>query len=133
MSAKTATAKKPHMSTNDNGGTVAEDATLRAEVASLAAELGLGSAAAENGFDDSDFRPQKAKQSIGRPAAKQGTEPPAAPSGKLKAAKPGRGAADQAPRGQRPREAAGNEQQVKERTWNAGIGPRPGRPPRMQP
>jgi len=96
-------------------------AALQAEVKSFAYGLGLSSAGIGSGFDDTDFRPANAEQ-----------------QSKFKAIKPNRESADEqivpkrkiqtdrqsesAP-AQRPAETP---DVVRERNWNAGVGPRPG-------
>ena len=104
-------------------------AALQAEVKSFASGLGLAAAGVSSGFDDSDFRPptaghtDKAKlirtndssrsqpdTQKGKKAERPGVKPPAV--------KPGLGQ----PQPEVP-------DIVRERNWNAGVGPRPGQSP----
>jgi len=98
-----------------------DEAALQAEVKSFASGLGLAAAGIGSGFDDTDFRPPSAEQ-----------------KSKLKANKPNTGSADK--RNVPKRKAQVDRQStttpaqqpaetpdvVRERNWNAGVGPRPG-------
>lgn len=98
-------------------------AALQAEVKSFASGLGL---AAGSGFDDTDFRPPTAdhsgKNKLVR-ASDTSKPPPDARKGK-KADRPGSkpAAAKPGPKQQQPEVP----DMVRERNWNAGVGPRPG-------
>lgn len=105
---------------------VVNAAALQAEVKSFASSLGLAAAGVGSGFDDSDFRPpvagQKAKSRLVRASDTAKPQPDARkgklaerPRAKLAAAEPGSG--------QQQLEAPDI---VRERNWNAGVGPRPG-------
>ena len=110
-----------------NGPDKADAAALQAEVKSFASGLGLAAAGVGSGFDDSDFRPSAARQ---RPA--KAISKPADPSARKSAAPQHKPAADN--RRVKPEQAAQSARSqpsdatdiVRERTWNAGVGPRPG-------
>lgn len=98
-----------------------DDAALQAEVKSFASGLGLAAAGIGSGFDDTDFRPPNAEQ-----------------KNKFKAQKPNRESADKQNVSKRKaqtnrhsesapaQQAAETPDVVRERNWNAGVGPRPG-------
>ena len=98
-----------------------DDTALQAEVKSFASGLGLAAAGIGSGFDDTDFRP---------PTTEQKT--------KLKANKPNAESADKQTVPKRKaqtnihsetapaQQAAETPDVVRERNWNAGVGPRPG-------
>ncbi|CAL8467747.1 g7285 [Coccomyxa elongata] len=109
---------------------------IKADVAAFAAQLGLATDGAEAGFDDTDFRPQKAKEIIGdtpkqskqqdhsvNREGRPGERKNGAPS-KAVGPRQGKGAT-----AQDSNLAIGGEEgdaRIKERTWNTGVGPRPG-------
>ena len=104
-------------------------AALQAEVKSFASGLGLAAAGVSSGFDDSDFRPptdgHKDKVKLVRSNHVSSSQPDAR-KGK-KAEKPGvkPAAAKPEPAQQQPEVP----DIVRERNWNAGVGPRPGQSP----
>lgn len=101
-------------------------AALQAEVKSFASGLGLAAAGIGSGFDDSDFRPPAAgQQSKVKPLKSQKSAEKKSAATRLpqtdkQQAVPGRAepAAAQQP--------AETPDVVRERNWNAGVGPRPG-------
>lgn len=101
-------------------------AALQAEVKSFASGLGLAAAGIGSGFDDSDFRPPAAgQQSKIKPLKSQKpvekkSDATRLPQPNKQRAVPGRAepAAAQQP--------AETPDIVRERNWNAGVGPRPG-------
>ena len=101
-------------------------AALQAEVKSFASGLGLAAAGVSSGFDDSDFRPptigHKDKLKLVRTDDTSRSQPDAR-KGK-KADRPGvkPAAAKPEPAQQQPEVP----DIVRERNWNAGVGPRPG-------
>lgn len=101
-------------------------AALQAEVKSFASGLGLAAAGVGSGFDDTDFRPptadHKGKNKLVR-ASDTPKPPPDVQKGK-KADRPGAkpAAAKPGPNQQQPEVP----DIVRERNWNAGVGPRPG-------
>ena len=108
---------------------------LQAELKSFASGLGLASAGTSSGFDDSDFRPAAASQRKKVPI--KGSDQRAAikrSSGSDAQRPPARRQhpADRQERGKAPRQPAAAQQQaeapdiVRERTWNTGVGQRPG-------
>ena len=104
-------------------------AALQAEVKSFASGLGLAAAGVSSGFDDSDFRPPTAghtdKAKLIR-ANDSSRSQPDTQKGK-KAERPGvKPPAPQAGPGQPQPEVPDI---VRERIWNAGVGPRPGQSP----
>ena len=109
---------------------------IKADVAAFAAQLGLAADGAEAGFDDTDFRPQKAKEKVGetlKQARQQGHS--ARREGRLIEKKSGAPSKATGPRQGKgviaqnsTLDVAGEEvdARVRERTWNTGVGPRPG-------
>lgn len=101
-------------------------AALQAEVKSFASGLGLAAAGVSSGFDDSDFRPptagHKDKAKLFR-ANDTSSSQADAHKGK-KAQRPGvkPAAAKPEPAQQQPEVP----DTIRERNWNAGVGPRPG-------
>ena len=101
-------------------------AALQAEVKSFASGLGLAAAGIGSGFDDSDFRPPAA----GQPSKLKPLKPKQLAEKKIvstrqpqtdrQRAVPGRTETAQQP--------AETPDVVRERNWNAGVGPRPGLP-----
>ena len=115
----------------------ADSEALRSEVAAFASSLGL--AAAPDGFDDSDFRPEAARRPLGSGAAAAAKEDAgdehargAKPSGGKHASKREPGGAKAAPQGRQQQPpvsgaAAGKAGAAgKGRAWNEGAGPPPG-------
>lgn len=102
-------------------------AALQAEVKSFASGLGLAAAAGVgSGFDDTDFRPPTAGHKDKSKLVKSSDTPkppPDAQKGK-RADRPGAkpAAAKPGPNQQQPEVP----DIVRERNWNAGVGPRPG-------
>ena len=102
------------------------DQDLRLEVAALASQLGLAaSTGGDAGFDDTDFRPSSKAASVNKKvsAAVQSQRHPREP--RLQA---GKGGQEGNKRSTYGAEFPGEEAQKKlpGRTWNSGIGPRPG-------
>ena len=105
---------------------VVDAAALQAEVKSFASSLGLAAAGVGSGFDDSDFRPPVITKSKLVRASDTAKPQPHARKGK-KAERPKVKPAPAEP-------GPGQQQQevpdiVRERNWNAGVGPRPGQTP----
>lgn len=104
-------------------------AALQAEVKSFASGLGLAAAGVSSGFDDSDFRPpaagHKDKVRLVRASDTSRSQPGAEKGENFE--KPGVKPATTKPGpGQQQLEVPDI---VKERNWNAGVGPRPGQSP----
>lgn len=109
---------------------------IKADVAAFAAQLGLAGAGADAGFDDSDFKPQKAQQKFENAAkpkrtkgqsesqdSRQVEKKTSAPT-KTAGAKQG---SDSNALVRRPENGSQEvDPRVRERTWNTGVGPRPG-------
>jgi len=110
---------------------------IKSDVAAFAAQLGLAGSG-EAGFDDSDFRPQKAQEKLANGSkskpqnkdkahirrSKDDDREGDAPT-KITAAR--RGYSEKA---QDRRDVDGEmDERLKERTWNFGVGPRPGESP----
>ena len=114
----------------------ADSEALRSEVAAFASSLGL--AAAPNGFDDSDFRPEAARRRLGSGAAaaeEDARDEPARgakPAGGKHATKHEPGGAKAVPQGRQQQApvsgaVAGKAGAAgKGRAWNQGVGPPPG-------
>ncbi len=116
---------------------------IKADVAAFAAQLGLAADGAEAGFDDTDFRPQKAKETVGdtRKQSKQQDH------SVNREGRPGERKYDASSKAVGPRQGKGVNAQdrslaiggeevdarIKERTWNTGVGPRPGENPMASP
>ncbi len=105
----------------------ADAAALQAEVKSFASGLGLAAAGIGSGFDDSDFRPPAAHQKTklkpikaAEAASSQRDAPNRKPHTDRQKAEPGRTGLRSA------QQQAETPDIVRERNWNAGVGPRPG-------
>lgn len=97
---------------------------LRQEVAALASQLGLAASTGEQtGFDDTDFRPSSRTARVKEKVATKGKS--SAHEAKPASARPGQPAAGRAVKGPQPR-AAETPKNAPARTWNSGVGPRPG-------
>ena len=108
-----------------NTSDTVDAAVLQAEVQSFASGLGLAAAGTGSGLDASNFRPSAAKQ---RPAKAPGRS--IAPSTRKPAPRK-QNAGDNRSRPEQANQAARLQppdpaDTVRERTWNAGVGPRPG-------
>ena len=103
-----------------SGSNKVDDAALQAEVKSFASGLGLAAAGIGSGFDDTDFRPPNAEQKSKLKADKPNTESADKQISKRKAHTNRH--SESAP-AQQPAETP---DVVRERNWNAGVGPRPG-------
>lgn len=112
---------------------------IKAEVAAFAAQLGLAGSGGDAGFDDSDFRPEKAREKL-TDAQKKKRAKDQSKSQDSKQVEKKRSAPIKAPgarqekgvNAQNRRPDSGSQEgdeRVKERTWNAGVGPRPGENP----
>lgn len=116
---------------------------IKADVAAFAAQLGLAADGAEAGFDDTDFRPQKAKEKVGETLkqtrqqghsanreGRPGERKNGAPS---KATGPRQGKGVNAQDGDLDVGGEEVDARIRERTWNTGVGPRPGETPTASP
>jgi len=114
------------------------DASLSSDVAAFAAKLGLAAASAApgaQGFDDADFRPEKASQKLGsgRRAAEpvrsgrgRGRGGDEGVAGRCSGRGSGSGSGSGSGRGRgRGSEGEGEPRQAPGRAWNAGAGPAP--------
>jgi hypothetical protein len=102
-------------------------ASIQAEVAQYASQIGLRPSSGA-GFDDSDFAPEKATLKLSSQPAADVIVIPSVKKSKNKFkpdAKPGDNVNSSSAEGKDSAPAA-----VKERTWNAGVGERPGADPR---
>lgn len=104
-------------------------AALQAEVKSFASSLGLAAAGVSSGFDDSDFRPpvpgQRPKSRLVRDSDTAKPQLDARKGNKAERPRVKPAAAGPGP-GQQQLDVPDI---VRERNWNAGVGPRPGQPP----
>ena len=109
-----------------NTSDTVDAAALQAEVKSFASGLGLAAAGIGSGFDDSDFRPSAAKQRSAK-ALGRAADPSARKSARAqpKPAAGNRTNSEQAKQAVRSQLSAATDT-VRERTWNAGVGPQPG-------
>ncbi len=98
-----------------------DDAALQAEVKSFASGLGLAAAGIGSGFDDTDFRPPNAEQKSKFKANKHNTE--SADKQNVSKRKAQTNRQSESIPAQQPTETP---DVVRERNWNAGVGPRPG-------
>lgn len=119
-----------------------DDAGLRSEIAAFASSLGLSSGGGTpgGGFDDSDFRPEKAKQLLSTPAPERKRSAPEQPAGgrtndrDSKKPRATTGVKGLTSGGSRDAETpSGNRgpskevmDAIKSRAWNSGAGSRPG-------
>ncbi len=106
---------------NSSGTNRLDDAALQAEVKSFASGLGLAAAGIGSGFDDTDFRPPNAEQKSKFKPNKPNSESADKQSVSKRKAQTNRHS-ESAP-AQQPAETP---DVVRERNWNAGVGPRPG-------
>lgn len=118
--------KEPHSRPKAPEVNLVDTAALQAEVKSFASSLGLAAAGVGSGFDDSDFRPpvpgQEASSRLIRASDTAKPQPDARKGQKAERPRAKPAAADPGP-GQQPLEVPDI---VRERNWNAGVGPRPG-------
>ena len=98
-----------------------DEAALQAEVKSFASGLGLAAAGIGSGFDDTDFRPPSAEQKSKFKANKPRTE--SADKQNVSKRKAQTNRQSESVPAQQPAETP---DVVRERNWNAGVGPRPG-------
>ena len=119
--AKGGQSKPPPSKQRASGNNKVDDAALQAEVKSFASGLGLAAAGIGSGFDDSDFRPPNAEQKSKFKAKKPNTESADKQSVSKRKAQTNR-QSESAP----VQQPAETPDVVRERNWNAGVGPRPG-------
>ena len=101
-------------------------AALQAEVKAFASGLGLAAAGVSSGFDDSDFRPPASSHKNSLVGANHtSSAQPDAQKGKKKR----RGVKPAATKPEPAQEQPEVPDIVRERNWNAGVGPRPGQFP----
>lgn len=122
-----------------------ESPQLQAEVAAFASQLGLGGGGGGGGADHAfeDFAPQQARQQLGAASKRKasaaaadgdvdepGAEPAAAPAAKKRRGKPPGAAAGVGQQAEQPFVPPVSDAMaaaIREREWNAGVGPRPGK------
>lgn len=97
--------------------------SLGQEVADVVSQLGLGAAGGGRGFDDSDFAPSKAGVKLGA-ESEAAKDEPAKPKKSKNKFKQDADAEPPAPRKRAPDPAVAAA--IQERSWNAGVGERPG-------
>ena len=94
-----------------------DKAALQAEVKNFASGLGLAAAGVGSGFDDSDFRPPVPGQTFKTRLTKGKDVPKPRPDAQQQRVKATGATGQQQPE---------VPDVVRERNWNAGVGPRPG-------
>ncbi len=106
----------------DKAAKAADDAKHKSEVASFAAELGLSAAAAAAADAFDDFAPEKAKEVIK-------AQPKPVKAATAKQAEPkqqGRQQKEAVSPAEQKQAVPADDDPIRSRTWNAGVGPRPG-------